>query len=458
MELRKAWIDERVAVRLDSLSKPELDRIRSDMTVAKKRFRKRAAKVELHHEEKGWLWLPRHYGVQTLRGYGFKFKDQRTEPGFRHHRKVEVEWGLLDEPPYPPDQSTLVKTVVEKTRANGLGGFFVAPTGSGKTLMGSYAAALLGGPALVVVHKTDLMGNWVKSLTGHVKVAGRKPRIGRIQASTCDIDGKHFVMATAQSLARKEYGPAVWGGFRTVLFDEAHHLPATTFLEVAYRLRAKYMLGTTATLRRSDGLDEVFVRTLGNTLYAMSRTRKGGRVFYVPVPFIIPASRIRAAGAVSLAKIGTTFATLQYRNETLLGHILKGYKEGRKNLVLCGTRDHLAILFNSLPPIVQRRAGFYVGGMKPEELRRSAEKQIMFGTFGMAKEGMDVPQLDMLTVGTPVKDIEQAVGRILRKDDWKMDPIVVDLADRHRTLLKWARERARYYRLEGLKIVTPIPA
>jgi hypothetical protein len=64
----------------------------------------------------------------------------------------------------------------------------------------------------------------------------------------------------------------------------------------------------------------------------------------------------------------------------------------------------------------------------------------------------------MLALATPVKDAEQPVGRILRKHADKMRPIIVDFTDNHKTLKKWARNRAEYYRREGLSIETDIPA
>jgi superfamily II DNA or RNA helicase len=70
---------------------------------------------------------------------------------------------------------------------------------------------------------------------------------------------------------------------------------------------------------------------------------------------------------------------------------------------------------------------------------------------------MDVPDVDMLTLATPVKDVEQPVGRILRHHALKMHPVIVDFVDQHRTLIRWARERTMYYKREGFQLLTPIP-
>lgn len=51
-------------------------------------------------------------------------------------------------------------------------------------------------------------------------------------------------------------------------------------------------------------------------------------------------------------------------------------------------------------------------------------------------EGMDVPSLDTLFLTTPMSDVEQAVGRILRPCKGKKNPIVVDFHDDHVRMFK----------------------
>jgi len=462
--MKKAWINEMVAVKKSALTKTALNKLKKDLTIRTKGFRE-FHEVEVFVENDKWLWLPRVFGYRHLRRKGFTFQDKRA---MGPDLPFKVNWSLLDQPPYPPDQSILVKRVVEKAKKNGFGGFAVAPTASGKTLMNSYIGALLGGPTLIVVHKSDLIKNWRNSIQGFevdgkkvwtIRLGNKKPRIGYIRGPKCQFGPRYpFVIATVQSLAEKDYPEELYSAFRTVLFDECHHLPATTFLTVAYKFKAKYLLGTTATLRRKDGTEKVFAQALGDTLYTMVRKDVQGKVFFIPVPFIIQPGRLRAAGVLSLAKIGTTFASLDYRNELIIEHVIKAYKQGRKNLVIASTRDHLANLFEMLPPIIRKRAGFYIGGRSEEELDKAASKQILFGTYGMAYEGMDVPDIDMLTLATPVKDVEQPVGRILRQHEDKMRPVIADFVDRHKTLVKWARDgRAPYYRREGFKFMTGIP-
>lgn len=451
--MKTAIINATIEVQKKDLSAQEIARIKKDLSISKTNFRGEKT-LELWTETKHAIQLPRAYGYAKLKSLGFSFDDRRTN-GFSFVQWVD--WDILDKPPYPSDQSAFVQKIVNDTKVNSLGGFGVAPTGSGKTLMGTYIAALLGGSTLIVVHKTDLIENWVKSISSLSK-NGQPPGIGALYGDK-ELWSRvlPFTIATVQSLTRKKYAPEMYGLFRTVIFDECHHVPADTFYAVLKQFPARYVIGLTATLRRKDGTEDVFKHAIGKVLYRMKREGTDGKVFFRRVPFIIAGSRIMASGIPSPSKIGRAFESLEYRNAKILKEIKSAYTSGRKTLVMAHTKEHLHVLMQSLPKIMQKRAAFYYGTLPKVQLMRAVERQILFATYGKASEGTDIPDLDMLLLATPVKDAEQPVGRVLRKYADKMKPIVVDFVDDHKTLKRWARERAAYYRREGLSVETDIP-
>jgi hypothetical protein len=75
--------------------------------------------------------------------------------------------------------------------------------------------------------------------------------------------------------------------------------------------------------------------------------------------------------------------------------------------------------------------GFYIGGQTQDALDYAATCQVVFATSQLVQEGLDIPALDSLFLTTPLSDVEQAVGRILRPFESKKDPIVVDFRDDH---------------------------
>ena len=64
--------------------------------------------------------------------------------------------------------------------------------------------------------------------------------------------------------------------------------------------------------------------------------------------------------------------------------------------------------------ILDKNYGYYVGGMKQSDLNISSEKQIILATYQLASEGFNVPSLNTLIFASPISDIQQSIGRILR--------------------------------------------
>jgi superfamily II DNA or RNA helicase len=63
---------------------------------------------------------------------------------------------------------------------------------------------------------------------------------------------------------------------------------------------------------------------------------------------------------------------------------------------------------------------------------RSGKEHVLIATYALAKEGLDIPNLDRLYLATPQKDyaiVKQSVGRIERSQPGKGQPIVYDFVD-----------------------------
>jgi len=65
---------------------------------------------------------------------------------------------------------------------------------------------------------------------------------------------------------------------------------------------------------------------------------------------------------------------------------------------------------------------FYVGNSTAAERRDAQERQVLFTTYAMSREALDIPALDTLVMATPVGAIEQVIGRILRRHPGKQAP------------------------------------
>ena len=93
-----------------------------------------------------------------------------------------------------------------------------------------------------------------------------------------------------------------------------------------------------------------------------------------------------------------------------------------------------------------------------QEIRDGKEK-VLFATYGLAKEGLDIPRLDRLILASPHRDkatIIQSLGRIERKFENKVNPICYDLVDPIQYYEGMYKTRKSYYRKNGNPIITSL--
>ena len=86
--------------------------------------------------------------------------------------------------------------------------------------------------------------------------------------------------------------------------------------------------------------------------------------------------------------------------------------------------------------------------------RRNGKLFITGNTYAFAVEGVDIPELDTLFMATPIGNVVQAVGRILREHPDKKSPVVVDIVDKKiRRLAREADNRQRTYNRQGWTVL-----
>ena len=79
----------------------------------------------------------------------------------------------------------------------------------------------------------------------------------------------------------------------------------------------------------------------------------------------------------------------------LIIELTKKYRgEGRNILILTDRRGHLECIFNYLDGYSK---GYYIGGMKQNDLKASETKQIIVATYSMAAEALDIKTLTTLS-------------------------------------------------------------
>jgi superfamily II DNA or RNA helicase len=127
-------------------------------------------------------------------------------------------------------------------------------------------------------------------------------------------------------------------------------------------------------------------------------------------------------------------------------------EEGRRILILSDRLEHLKVLKKRLDEREIATSDFYIGGKKQKLLDIAKNAQVIFASYGMASEGLDIPELNTLFMVTPRKEVEQSVGRVIRKINLNIRPIIYDFTDQLNSFINQGAYRKKLYKKMGFEI------
>lgn len=149
---------------------------------------------------------------------------------------------------------------IEKWKDNDFKGVIALPTGSGKTVIGLKAIELIKKSTLIVAFTKEQMNQWKDSI---IRFSDFRPDLGLYYSSEKNI--RPITISTYQTAYRHINELA--DKFDLLIIDEAHHLPADKFREIALGLIASKRLGLSATPYREDGKHEELFKLMGGVIY-----------------------------------------------------------------------------------------------------------------------------------------------------------------------------------------------
>ncbi len=375
-------------------------------------------------EDSAYLYVPRNYGIE-------KFKIDQVDLTFPFKQWSDVSFKTPAT--YREGQLEAIEKVTKDFQSGILGGLLNAPTGSGKCFLGTSIGQRLNTTVLVLVHKTDLLDNWLKLYDEEQVLYFPGISVGKVIGKTIDYKDKHIVFATFQSIyAKLDTLPQdFFESFGLVIVDEAHHVAAPTFFKILSRIKAKYRLGLSATFRRKDNLDFLFKFLIGKQLHKLTQTRVIGNYHVKNTSF---APKYSLFDLFPRSMYLKTMINDKNRNRLILSEILKAVEAGRHILVLTERRKHCTDLVAECNRL-HVEAVPYFGSISNAEKKRAREVKVVIGTYQMVSEGTDIPSLDTLFLVSPKADLEQSVGRIQRPYD-KKPVLVVYFLDNNMSAIK----------------------
>jgi len=338
-------------------------------------------------------------------------------------------------------------------------GVLCAPTAFGKTVVAAAMIARRRVDTLILVQRTDLLKQWQERLQSFLSL--EKGMLGTIAGGKAKVSGK-IDIALMQSLSQKNQVKPLVEDYGHVIVDECHHIGARSFEAILKQVKAKYVLGLTATPIRRDGQDPIIFMQCGPLRHAATKPVGAPHdLAVVPRELAEPIDLPEDAG---IQQVFRYLANDQGRTEAIAAAVREAVEQGRKVLLLTERTDHLDTIRGALDGKVpslfvlhgrmsrKQRAGTIAA---LDALEHEAARVIL-ATGKLVGEGFDHPPLDTLVLAMPVSwkgTLQQYAGRLHREHATKRDVRIIDFVDAgNPALVRMWKKRQRGYRAMGYRV------
>jgi superfamily II DNA or RNA helicase len=376
----------------------------------------------------------------------------------RFCRDYQIEHNFIDErkkrkaSPYSfntqlrEHQQTVIDTISKKDL-----GVIVAPPGSGKTIVGLKIISEKIQPALIIVHRKQLVEQWTERIETFLGIP--KAEIGKIGQGKSKV-GKSVTIATIQSLSKeldKNENGNIETAFGTIIVDECHHIPAETYRNAITKLQTFYLYGLTATPFRKYNDGKLIFTHLGEIIAEIKiteiSTRKQAKIIIrnteLDVPFNSKTDKFE-----TLSKILVHDSS---RNKLILEDVKFEINKGKKVVIITERKEHIDSLYQYLK---QSYEAITLSGEDSEINKNSKWKILKAGNFQALittgqffGEGTDLQNANCLFLVYPFSfegKLIQYIGRVQRSE---VAPTIYDYRDiKIDYLNKLFLKRNTYYR------------
>ncbi len=398
----------------------------------------------------------------VYRALAFRYRDIVE---FFEKNGIDYEDRVLDPVPCPFFNAEIeLRDYQEKALESWLldkRGCIVLPTGSGKTHVAMAAINEISASTLIVVPTLDLVDQWREKLQvfGERYVgefSGRGKEIKPITVATYD-----SAYINAEKLGNR---------FVLLIFDEVHHLPGESYIQIAEMSAAPYRLGLTATYEREDGRHKLLPEVVGGKVFELLPDDLVGKhlVKYRIKRVYVPLTDEERAEYEGRAKIfrsylkarGITLRRVEDFHKVVMAtgyderayDALRAWDEARKiafnsknkirklREILERHKKDRIIIFTRHNELVYRISRLFlipaITSKTSKEERREILEGFRRGRFRaivssqVLDEGIDVPDANVgiiMSGSGSVREYIQRLGRVLRPSKGKRDAVLYEL-------------------------------
>ncbi len=390
--------------------------------------------LTFYEDFEDYILIPRFYPVQDI-------VIDKTDEG----EDIEINSNVV---PRNERQKLLIDEFTHRDN-----GILRAEPGVGKTVIATCIVSYYKKKTMIVAHKDKLLDQWGLEFLAHTNL--KEEDIGRLSGANYEecfsksiILTTPHVIYTAVTHNKQDFMNALAKANIGILFvDECHvGVGPEKFSKASIFVNAKRVYGLSATPSRGDETQDIIHKHLGEIFYIepLKDELLKPKIFmlYMPLGVYQRNNYFHWGGKFQLARYNQQMYKASKYNKVIAKIIKQAYEKGRVVLVLGNIIKPLLILAEecNLP---KEDVGLFIPGVKDKKYKKYTDqlsdtsnldeafhkKKIIFSTYGAARDGNNRVDLDVLIMYTPTTNPEQAVGRILREQSGKKQPVVFDIVD-----------------------------
>jgi len=345
-------------------------------------------------------------------------------------------------------------------------GVLSASTAFGKTVIGAWLIAQRKVNTLVIVHRRQLMDQWVDSLQSFLGL--EKKDIGQIGGGRHKVTGVVDV-AMIQSLVDKGIVNDLVVKYGHIIVDECHHISAASFEQVIRQAKARFITGLSATVTRQDGHHPIVFMQCGPVRYRVDDRQQAAsqsfthKVIIRRTGFTLPSTS-NDSTQPGIQDIYAMLALDSARNQLIVDDVIEAVRAGRSPVLLTERREHLAFFADALADKVKNIIVLSGGMGRKQRIKLMSQlksvpendARLIIATGRYLGEGFDDARLDTLFLALPIAwrgTVAQYAGRLHRNYDLKSEVIIYDFVDEQVPVLAGMfRKRKNAYKAIGYKV------
>jgi len=347
-------------------------------------------------------------------------------------------------------------------------GVLVAPAASGKTVVGLDLFATLKQRTLWLTHTSRLARQVIDRIVGDddkppMFLDIKREDIGFIGAGKWSI-AEHFTVGMIPTLVRRDPQLLELGKkFGLVIIDEAHHVPASTFMSVIKYFSSYYLYALTATPYRRDKLEGMMFATIGlpNAVVERKGLKEIGSIITPKVIKRVVPSAVHEGNDYHDILVNKVMPN-PIRLKMIVEDITREAQAGNYCIIISIRKAYCeaihAYLQRNFSDKVVIATGDYTKKHNESQIKaiEQNDANILITTFELLGEGFDIDKLNRGFIVLPFRErvrVEQSVGRIQRPAKNKSDAILYDYVDENiGVLANQFLHRAMTYRSLGMRI------